>query len=435
MSADRYVVLGLAQVRAEWFREVSQWSTSAALPLEFVKAMSLEEVSVRLQSGRSYSALLVEDTTVGLDRDLVHSALDAGCAVIVVDGGRVTKSWIELGASAVLPIPFGPDDLLHVVSQVASPVTLPGDPTPERSNVSQVGFRGTLIGVTGSGGTGASTVAMALAQGLAADPRQTGLVCLGDLSLNAEMAMLHGAHDIVPGLTELVEAHRSGEPSAEVIRSLTWQVEARGYHLLLGLRRHRDWTAVRPRALAEAIDSLQRGFRFVVVDFDGDLEGEKATGSADVQDRNLLARTAASTADLVVAVGSPHMKGLHSLLRTIRDLLDHDVPTRRILPVLNEAPRSPRARAELTRAFGELLSSSVRDRAVPSPVFLPHRRRLDLAIRDGHRLPDAWLGAITQTARALTDGAHTGHRDQDDDDLVPIAPGSLGHWTDQEVGG
>ena len=57
MASDRFVVLGVAQVRSPWFREVARWATSAMLPIEFVKAMSVEEVRVRLRSGRGYSAL------------------------------------------------------------------------------------------------------------------------------------------------------------------------------------------------------------------------------------------------------------------------------------------------------------------------------------------------------------------------------------------
>ena len=51
MAGDRFVVLGVAQVRSPWFREVARWATSAMLPIEFVKAMSVEEVRVRLRSG------------------------------------------------------------------------------------------------------------------------------------------------------------------------------------------------------------------------------------------------------------------------------------------------------------------------------------------------------------------------------------------------
>lgn len=31
MAGDRYVLLGLARPRADWFREVARWATSAAV--------------------------------------------------------------------------------------------------------------------------------------------------------------------------------------------------------------------------------------------------------------------------------------------------------------------------------------------------------------------------------------------------------------------
>ena len=104
MAAERYVVLGAAQVRSPWFREVARWGNSAMLPIEFVKSMSVEEVRARLRSGRGFSALLIDDSLAGLDRDLVELARDAGCAVIVVDSGRSARQWGELGVSAVLPL-------------------------------------------------------------------------------------------------------------------------------------------------------------------------------------------------------------------------------------------------------------------------------------------------------------------------------------------
>jgi hypothetical protein len=173
MAAERFVLLGLAQVRSAWFREVSRWATSASLPIEFVKTMSLEEVRVRLRSGRGYSALLIDDSIPGFDRDLVDLALEVGCAVVVVDTGRGPTSWSELGASAILPADFARGDLLQVLSQVATPVARHSEVTAPEVAVMhpRAGYRGRLVAVTGAGGAGRSTVAMALAQGLAADPR------------------------------------------------------------------------------------------------------------------------------------------------------------------------------------------------------------------------------------------------------------------------
>src|SRR3546814_19091612 len=88
MATDRFVLLGLAQVRSSWFRDMSRWATTAVVPVEFVKAMSVEELRARLRSGRSFSALIVDEGVVGLDRDLVEPALETGCAVIVVVGDR-----------------------------------------------------------------------------------------------------------------------------------------------------------------------------------------------------------------------------------------------------------------------------------------------------------------------------------------------------------
>lgn len=437
MATERFVVLGVAQVRSPWFREVARWATSAMLPVEFVKAMSVEEVRVRLRSGRGYSALLADDALTGLDRDLLEQAREAGCAVLVVDGGRVQRSWADLGASAVLPATFGRDDLLHALTQVATPIARTAGVAPGRPEATPPdGYRGRLVAVTGPGGAGGSTLAAALGQGLSADPRNLELVCVADLALHADQAMLHAAGDVVPGLAELVEAHRSGAPSAEDVRGLTWPVAERGYHLLLGLRRHRDWTAIRPRAFAAGLDGLRRAFRVVVADVDADLEGEAATGSVDVEERNAIARATVATADLVVVVGLPGLKGLHALLRATRDVLAHGVPGERILPVLNRAPKGARARAELAAAFGTLLGREHSDVGVPSPVHQGERRHLEEAFRDGTRLPDAWLGPLTASVQAVLDATATSARSvpadpAPDGELQPIRPGSLGRWADE----
>ncbi len=433
MAAERFVLLGLAHVRSSWFAEVARWSTTAIVPVEFVKAMSMEEVRVRLRAGRSYSALIVDDTLVGLDRDLVELAHGAGCAVIVVTSGRTSRAWTDLGASAQLPSGFGRTELLQVLSQTSTPIARGVEPAvDDTGSTAPSGFRGRLVTVTGPGGTGASTVAMAVAQGLAADPRYADLVCLADFALDAELAMLHGSHDVVPGVVELVEAHRGGSPGIHGVRGLTWHVPERGYHLLLGLRRHRDWTAVRPRAFDAALDGLRGGYRAVVADIDSDLEGEAASGSLDVEERNTMARSTTAAADLNVVVGDATMKGLHSLLRVVRDLLGHGVPGGRLLPVLNRAPRSAGGRAELTAAFGELLRASALGHGVPSPVHLVDRRHLDLAIRDGVRLPEGWIRPVATAVLAVLDLAPAGHASEvTEPELVAVRPGALGTWTDQ----
>lgn len=440
MAAERYVVLGLARARSAWFRDLARWSTAAMVPVEFIKRMSVEQVRVSLRSGPGLSALLIDDSMPGLDRDLVDLALERGCAVVLVDSGRAPSTWIDLGASAVLPAGFSRAELIQVLGHVATPVARSTE-VPAQGVVDLrplPAYRGRLVAVTGAGGTGRSTLAMAIAQGLAADPRHAGLVCLADLALHADLAMLHDAADVVPGVVELVEAHRSGTPTVDSVRALTWYVDTRGYHLLLGLRRHRDWTAIRPRAFEAGVEGLRRCFRIVVADIDADLEDEMLTGSLDVEERNTMARVAAAAADLVVVVGEPGLHGVHGMLRVTRDLLHHGVSGERILPVVNRAPRSPRVRAELTRAFGELLETAVPDHGVPTPVHVAERRNLDTILRDGARLHEGWLAPVCGPVQSLLD-QHPDDQPSPDavlqrltEQLVPVAPGSLGTWPDDD---
>jgi hypothetical protein len=231
----------------------------------------------------------------------------------------------------------------------------------------------------------------------------------------------------------VVEAHRVGVPSVVELRDQTFEVPARGYRLLVGLRQHRHWVGLRPRAVEAALASLRRLADVTVADVDADVEGEAETGSADVADRNLLARATMMRARVVVVVGEPSTKGLHSLVRTLGELLAFGVPGERCLPVLNLAPRGPRARAERTRALADLLAATAGEdaRRVSSPLYLP-ARRVEGAIRDGAELP---APLPTLTARAVT-GMLERVGDRRLERIAPqrVVPGSLQGFTAQDGG-
>ncbi|MBO0692274.1 MAG: hypothetical protein J2P58_05205, partial [Acidimicrobiaceae bacterium] len=305
MSGERYVLLGLAPPRAPWFREVSHWATSASLAAEFIKCLSAEEVRARLGSGRLHSALMVDLGSPGFDRDLMAAAELALTPVIAVaDTRRPERSATDLGVAAVLDAAFSLDDLVEVLAVSARPIES-GDALPPRlGDTDAPAWRAALIAVCGTGGTGASTVAAALAEGLAADPSFGRRVLLADLALRADHAMLHDVPELGPGLQEVVEAHRLGRPTPEDLRRSTFDIPKRGYQLLIGLRRPAAWAVLRPRAVEATVDGLRQAWQVIVADVTGDVEGEEETGSADVEERNALARTATVRADVVVAVGS-----------------------------------------------------------------------------------------------------------------------------------
>ncbi|MCU1453757.1 MAG: hypothetical protein JWN46_1903 [Acidimicrobiales bacterium] len=423
MADDRFVVLALGHVRSPWFVDVARWATAGSLPIELVKCVSAEEVRARLTSGRIHSAVLLDGRLTSVDRDLLDGAATAGCPPIVVADRDL--DWVSLGAAAVVEPPVSRGALLDALHQCAVPVKDVEAVPTSRAPLASPGWRGRLVAVTGRGGSGRSTLAAAVAQGLAADPRRTGGVVLIDACLHADQAVLHDARDVVPGLPELIEAHRSGVPSAEAIRLLTFTVHTRGYALLLGLRRHRDWAGIRPRSWEAALEGLLGAHRVVVADVDADLEGDVQTGSIEVEDRNRLARSTMASADVVVAIGLPGVSGLHGLVATTAALIEHDVAPERIVALVNRAPRHPRARAELTRAFAELSLGTDPSGEVVGPVFVPDRRGTDELHRDIARLPQVLTGPITGAVQALLDRLtnRAGHRNGAP---LPIAPGSLG---------
>lgn len=446
MSADRYVLLGLAQPRVAWFAAVAQWANASSIPAEFVKCLSAEEVRSRLASERPFSALLVDGALPSVDRDLLDAAGRAGCPVLVVADDRVTRDWAALGATAVLGPRFDRERLLDILNGHAARIAKT-DPLTSVTGDSATSPDGLVVAFCGPGGTGTSSSAIGLAQGLAVSPpgpdhrggpdgsgrgrRPAHLhsVVLADLSRHGEMAMLHDARDVIPGLQELVEAHRSGRPALDEIPAYTFAIEERGYFLLLGLRRAAAWPALRPRAVEAAVTSLQEAFSVVVCDIDPEFDGEHETGSVDVEEMHTPARLAARRASVVFAVGTPGFKGLHALTRVVRGLLDFGVPAGRIVPVINRAPRRGRVRGELAQSFTALVPPGAAG-SMPAPLFLPERP-IDDDLRDGVRLPAAFCDPLCGAVRAVL--ARTGPRD-DDAEPALVRPGSLGQWLDDEAG-
>ena len=429
---DRWLVLGFAHPRAQWFSRLAHWATAAAVPIEFVKCVSADEVRARIAGGRVYSALLVGGNVSGFGRDLVRECAASGAAVIVVDP-PTERDWADLGVADRLSGAFEPEDLMKTLREHARPIRrVSSSSLPVEAPAVDAGWGGRLLAVTGPGGSGTSIVAMALAQALSKRPSDRGLVLLADFARHGEQAMLHDARDVVPGLLELIEAHRMGRVASEGINDVVFDTPQRGYHLLLGLRRHRDWTALRRHAFDASLDSLLRFYRHVVADVDADLEGEAETGSIDVEDRNMAARATLCRADLVLAVGTWSAKGIHSLARTLRDILAFGVPADRIVPVVNKAPRLPQRRADLLKALAALSSTGETPEIVADPLLLPERRDLDDRITDGFGVPATIANLVHEHSERRFSAC--GHRQTPSRGaLRPVAvlPGSLGSFTEQ----
>jgi len=430
MASARYVVLGLAPARSAWFRDVARWSTAGAAPIEFVKCLSSEEVQARLSQSRPFSALLVDALAPGLDRDLIDAAGARGCPVLIVGASRSGRDWTALGAAATVTLSTR-RDLIDALAVTAAPIERPDRLSPTAPAVGRR-WQAPLVVVTGPGGTGASTIAIAVAQGCGGDIRLGRDLVLADLCRHGDQAMLHDAHHLTPSIQELVDAYRSGEPDPGEVRRHSFAVAERKYRLLLGLRRSRAWGTIGPRAFDAALSGLRGAHRFVVADVDADLEGEADGGSVDVEERNAMARSACAAADVAVVVGGPGMKGLHSLQRVVVELADHGVEAARVLPVINRAPRGRRAGAEVVAAFARLLPPE-HAAVMISPLLIPERN-VDAALRDGVALPRAVAQPVAAAVGVVLERAGRNSDDRDTPDLELVVPGSLGVWTAELAG-
>jgi hypothetical protein len=113
----------------------------------------------------------------------------------------------------------------------------------------------------------------------------------------------------------------------------------------------------------------------------------------------------------------------------MEELVAAEVSPERIVPVVNQAPRHPKVRAELTRVLCELGAAAMGGERSAPVVFAP-TRKVDEAWRDGALLP--------APLPALLAKAHAAHVDrigplvEQVPQLEMVAPGSLGAWSSDD---
>ena len=264
MAAERYVVLGVAQVRSPWFREVARWATSAMLP---DRVRQGDVASRRCASGCGPGAATPPCSSTtrspGVDRDLVELAREGGCAVLVVDSGPGDRGSGVSSAPRRCSRPrFGRDELLQVLAAGRDP-DRPDHRRPRRRTTdapTPPGFRGRLVAVTGAGGHRALHRRRRARAGSGQRspqprPRVPGRPRAARRPGDAPRRHRRRARASSSWWRATAPERRRSTTSA----ASPGTSPSGGYHLLLGLRRHRDWTAVRPRAFAAGLDGLRRG--------------------------------------------------------------------------------------------------------------------------------------------------------------------------------
>ena len=391
--SGRFVLVALAPPRAPWLDRLVQLANSGAVAAEVHKCVGVVDLLGQIGPGRAVSAVILDASVHGVDRDLLQRVKTSGAAVVIVGDSHIRHDWSALGADATVRNDFSAHELLDTLLRSALPVArtefAPLGPDDDRHGA--IPWDGSLVGVVGPGGTGVSTVAAAASQGLGRSDTGGLGTALIDLRLCAEQSVLHDGDPAHPGLLELVDLCRLGSPPPETVRAVLTAIPNRSYDLLPGLRRPRLWTQLRPSSTLEALRALRRAYSIVVADLDCTLEGESECGSLDVEDRHQLSRLALEQATVVLVVGHSSMKGLHSLTRTIREAVEFGVDPAAIQPVFNHAASGARARAGYASALAELTDGLG---LASSPVFVP-TRDIDDRVRALTPFPSAIVGPIT----------------------------------------
>ncbi|MGI9577378.1 MAG: hypothetical protein ACR2OH_04215, partial [Microthrixaceae bacterium] len=182
------VIVGLPHARAAWPAELSRWATSGTAPVEFLTCLTANELKALLGSGRQIDVVLLDAASAQVDSDLVGLVRAAGPVAVGIEATSSPTDWDSWGATAHLAAQFTWLQLADLIAAHCSPIKSAGG----ASNIAlgdgspRGGF---LVGVCGPGGTGASTVAMALAQGAAS--REGVSTILVDGARRADLAMYH----------------------------------------------------------------------------------------------------------------------------------------------------------------------------------------------------------------------------------------------------
>ncbi len=378
----RHRVATIGRPGPAWPRAVARWGSSATLPLDATTCVSADELRA-LVADTPVDLAIVEAGLPGVDRVLADAVRRSGTALAVVTTPTLTPAAERLDPDVLLPADFDAQALAavlqaHARTQVPPHPAQEPDPTTEGC--------GELIAVTGPGGTGASTVAQALAIHRAG----LGPVVLADLALDADQHLRHGVAPGHDGVFELAEALRHAPAETLAVPTVA---QPAGYDLLCGLRRRQEWTVLSASVAEAAMTALGQRGGLVVADIGVDLDGRIESGSLDLEERNALARCAATRATTVVVVGRWSTTGVHRLARTLLDLEAHGIPRDRLRAVLNHAPRRPTGQALARRTMQRLLED-VTDGPWPAPTALAHDPGVEGCVREAAPLPPRFVRRV-----------------------------------------
>lgn len=328
---QRLRIAGIVSARSTWSSRISGWAEASTLPIDFIKFVSLTEFC-RIDTA-SFDALML-DENCNLDNESLTKLTDAQISVIVIGLlSRDLAATIKPLTPTILSPEFDSSELLEIVEKLQAEVKTP--------LTKAVDVKGQLIAVTGAGGSGASTVAIAIAQQLGKFGSIAGATGLLDAKLRGNLALLHDIGDVIPGVDELIESARAGVVTRMQVRDVAFPIPQRNYDVIAGAPKHNLWTTWSRSRVERVIDGLRDAYRIIVADVDHDIEGEAESGALEIEERNVLARTILSNADHIVLTIANSISGFARGVNIVNELKDFGCDIDALTIVLNESRRNP----------------------------------------------------------------------------------------------
>ena len=263
-------------------------------------------------------------------------------------------------------------------------------------------WTGLLISVAGGRRAGASLLAACLAEDLAGDASNRGLVLLAGVAADgADTALSQVRPDGVataPDSTHwAARAQLRLDGVAAAPDSADWA--ARAQLRPDGAARARDCPDGVARAQVRGGDDLEGllgAYRFVVADIESDVAD--VVGSAPPGGGGATAAAVLRRSDLVLVVGTGDSGRLQSLVQSIESLAGL-VGADRVLPVVNRLPRGFRRRSAAVSEAVRLLAGSAAF-AAGDPVLITEHDTVRRAARQGLAPPPSLVRPLASEVRS-----------------------------------
>lgn len=189
---------------------------------------------------------------------------------------------------------------------------------------------GVAIGVLGVGGSGTSTISMALAQSFAGDNR----VNLVDLIVEGSQRMYHDIDVVQPGMAEAIAGSRLINVGDEYFERFKVPILERGYLLMLSVSHQSQLEAFRRSDLAGAIRTIKRTSDITIFDLDADFT------ESSIRDRSSTTSSspteeALAELDGVLVIVNEDYRSLHRGVNIGRRLIIEGFTTSQIAIVNN----------------------------------------------------------------------------------------------------